>query len=112
MLLALATTGALLVPVPPNVVSKKARTPVDPRVRIVRPYRPKLIRMARCESRNRWFIATGNGYYGGLQFNKQTWNSVGGRSYPHMNSKLEQMFRSVILIKRRGYSPWPVCGFV
>jgi len=84
----------------------------DPRRAIVRPYRWKLLRMARCESTGRWFISTGNGYYGGLQFDLRTWWSVGGRGYPHQNSILEQMYRAVLLILRRGYAPWPICGYV
>lgn len=79
---------------------------------VVRPYNAKLERMAWCESRKRWHINTGNGYYGGLQFDRRTWRSVGGRGYPHQNSRLEQKFRAVKLIKRRGYSPWPHCGYV
>ena len=76
----------------------------------VRPYNAKLNRMAWCESRQRWHIATGNGYYGGLQFDYRTWHSVGGRGYPHWHNALEQKYRAVLLIRRRGFSPWPVCG--
>jgi hypothetical protein len=85
---------------------------VDHRWRVVKPYNAKLERMAMCESTKRWFIATGNGFYGGLQFTLSTWWSVGGRGYPHQNSKLEQKYRAVKLIQRAGYGPWPVCGFV
>jgi hypothetical protein len=79
--------------------------------RIVRPYSPKLERMAYCESTGNWYIATGNGFYGGLQFDLRTWWSVGGRGYPHQNSKLVQKYRAVKLIHRAGYSPWPICGY-
>ena len=82
----------------------------DSRWQAVRPYNAKLERMANCESDKRWFINTGNGFYGGLQFKLSTWKSVGGRSYPHKNSKLEQKYRAVLLIRKRGYSPWPHCG--
>jgi hypothetical protein len=78
---------------------------------VVRPYNAKLNRMAKCESGGRWFIATGNGFYGGLQFTYSTWRSVGGRGYPHNNSVMEQKYRAVLLIKRAGYRPWPVCGY-
>jgi hypothetical protein len=81
------------------------------RRRVVRPYRAKLSRMAYCESTGRWYIATGNGFYGGLQFDLPTWHSVGGSGYPHQNTKLEQMYRAVRLIWRAGYGPWPVCGY-
>jgi hypothetical protein len=84
----------------------------DRRISTIQPYNAKLERIAQCESSGRWFINTGNGYYGGLQFTLSTWRSVGGRGYPHQNSKLEQKFRAVLLIKQRGYSPWPVCGYV
>jgi Transglycosylase-like domain len=80
----------------------------------VQPYNAKLERMALCETRMngrpRWFVNTGNGYYGGLQFNLSTWKSVGGSGYPHHNSKLEQKYRAVLLIRKRGYRPWPRCG--
>ena len=75
----------------------------DRRWEVVRPYNTKLERMAYCETkyngRARWFLNSGNGYYGGLQFDLSTWKSVGGRGYPHRNSKLEQKFRAVKLIK-------------
>ena len=77
---------------------------------VVKPYNQKLERMAWCESTGRWFIATGNGFFGGLQFDAQTWRSVGGKGLPHQNSKLEQKYRAVKLIRTRGYGPWPVCG--
>jgi resuscitation-promoting factor RpfA len=78
----------------------------------VRPYNAKLNRMAWCESRGRWHIATGNGFYGGLQFDLPTWASVGGRGMPHWHSPLEQKFRAVRLIHRRGFAPWPRCGLM
>ena len=82
----------------------------DSRWQAVRPYNAKLERMAHCESTKRWSLNTGNGYYGGLQFDLSTWRSVGGRGYPHHHSKLEQKYRAVKLIRKRGYKPWPRCG--
>jgi hypothetical protein len=80
--------------------------------RVVRPYYSKLMRIAWCESTNRWHIATGNGFYGGLQFTYGTWHSVGGRGYPHWYSKLEQMYRAVLVRRRTGnWGDWPVCGY-
>ena len=83
----------------------------DVRERVVRPYRAKLERIASCESTKRWDLNTGNGFYGGLQFDLQTWHGVGGRGYPHQNSKLEQMYRAVLLHRKRGWQPWPRCGY-
>src|SRR4051812_12073419 len=86
--------------------------PRDPRPAVVRPFRRKLLRIAACESGGRWFINTGNGFYGGLQFILETWWGVGGQGYPHLNSKLEQMYRAVKVFKRRGsWADWPICGY-
>jgi hypothetical protein len=87
----------------------------DSRWKTVRPYNDKLERIAICEShpggQPRWFLNTGNGFYGGLQFKLSTWKSVGGQGYPNQNSELEQKYRAVLLIRIRGYQPWPKCGY-
>ncbi|MBB1484852.1 transglycosylase family protein [Tessaracoccus sp. MC1865] len=65
--------------------------------------------IARCESTNRWNINTGNGYYGGLQFNLQTWRSVGGTdfaAYPHQATREEQITVANRLYDQRGLQPW------
>ena len=77
---------------------------------VVAPYRARLDRIAWCETRRRWHLASGNGYYGGLQFDLATWQSVGGHRYPHEQNELNQKYRAVLLIRRRGYGPWPLCG--
>ena len=67
------------------------------------------VRIAECESGNRWDINTGNGYYGGLQFNLQTWRSVNGQdfaAYPHQASRAEQITVANRLYAIRGTSPW------
>lgn len=66
-------------------------------------------RIARCESGGRWNINTGNGYYGGLQFNLPTWRSVNGQdfaSYPHQASRAEQITVANRLYAIRGTQPW------
>lgn len=66
-------------------------------------------RIARCESTNRWNINTGNGYYGGLQFNLQTWLSVNGDDfapYPHQATREEQITVANRLYAKRGLQPW------
>lgn len=82
----------------------------DHRRTIVRPYSAWLDRVAQCESGGRWHIATGNGYYGGLQFSLISWRGVGGRGWPHRASKLEQKYRAVLLLRVQGRGAWPVCG--
>ena len=66
-------------------------------------------RIAKCESTNRWNINTGNGYYGGLQFNLATWRSVGGTdfaAYPHQATREEQITVANRLYAKRGTQPW------
>lgn len=82
----------------------------DRRWRVVRPHRPYLLRIAACESGRRWHIATGNGFYGGLQFTLSSWSAVGGHGYPHWASPLEQMYRAVLLSRVQGWGAWPVCS--
>jgi hypothetical protein len=67
-------------------------------------------RLAQCESGGNWSINTGNGYYGGLQFNLDSWRWVGGSGYPHEASKGEQIARAEILLERQGWSAWPACS--
>lgn len=66
--------------------------------------------IAQCESGGNWAINTGNGYYGGLQFNLGTWQSNGGTGNPATASKTEQIRVANVLYSRRGLQPWPVCG--
>ncbi|QIK71413.1 DUF348 domain-containing protein [Propioniciclava coleopterorum] len=66
-------------------------------------------RIAKCESTNRWNINTGNGYYGGLQFDLPTWRSVGGTdfaAYPHQASREQQITVANRLYDKRGLQPW------
>jgi resuscitation-promoting factor RpfA len=67
-------------------------------------------RLAQCESGGRWNINTGNGYYGGLQFNLQTWRGVGGSGYPHQASRETQIAMANRLHDARGFQPWPSCS--
>lgn len=66
-------------------------------------------RIARCESGGRWSINTGNGYYGGLQFNLASWKSNGGRdfaAYPHQASRAEQITVANRYYAKAGTRPW------
>jgi uncharacterized protein YabE (DUF348 family) len=72
-------------------------------------------RIAQCESGGNWSINTGNGYYGGLQFDKRTWDAYGGdeyAAYPHQASREQQIAIAEKVKAGRGgsYSAWPVCG--
>ena len=66
-------------------------------------------RIAKCESSGRWNINTGNGYYGGLQFNRQTWLSVGGADFApraDLATREEQITVANRLYAKRGLQPW------
>lgn len=67
-------------------------------------------KLAQCESKGNWSINTGNGYFGGLQFNLSAWNGVGGLGYPHEASRDEQIMRGKMLQERRGWGPWGGCS--
>lgn len=67
-------------------------------------------RLAQCESHGNWATNTGNGYYGGLQFNLPTWQAYGGTGYPHEHSRAEQIRVAENLRAARGYQPWPECS--
>lgn len=65
--------------------------------------------IAQCESTNNWSINTGNGYYGGLQFDIPTWNSGGGSQYasrPDLATREQQIAVAENVAATRGSSPW------
>ncbi len=66
--------------------------------------------VAACESGGNWGINTGNGYYGGLQFNMGTWQSNGGSGSPHAASRDEQIRVAENVLHTQGIGAWPVCG--
>ena len=69
-------------------------------------------RLAQCESGGNWAINTGNGYYGGLQFNYSTWLAYGGgefAEYAHLATREQQIAIAERLHAARGFQPWPGC---
>jgi uncharacterized protein YabE (DUF348 family) len=70
-------------------------------------------RIAQCESGGNWHINTGNGYYGGLQFDYGTWLGAGGGQYAQradLATKYEQIAIAERVYASRGLSPWS-CGY-
>ena len=68
--------------------------------------------IANCESTNNWSINTGNGYYGGLQFDEGTWLSNGGGAYADRAdhaTKEQQIAIAEKVYSERGLQPW-ACG--
>jgi hypothetical protein len=66
--------------------------------------------IAECESNGNWGIATGNGYYGGLQFSLGSWRAAGGSGYPHHASRSEQIRVAENLLDMQGWGAWPTCS--
>lgn len=70
--------------------------------------------LARCESGGNWAANSGNGYYGGLQFDKATWSANGGNQYapyPNQASREEQIEVAQRVHNARGnYHAWPTCS--
>ncbi|WP_328823371.1 resuscitation-promoting factor [Metallococcus carri] len=66
-------------------------------------------RIAQCESGGNWSINTGNGYYGGLQFDAGTWlANGGGRFAPRADlaSRAQQITIANHLYDQAGLGPW------
>ncbi|MEI4270776.1 transglycosylase family protein [Klenkia sp. LSe6-5] len=69
--------------------------------------------LAQCEAGGNWSINTGNGYYGGLQYNISTWNAYGGQEFasrPDLATREQQIAVGERTYAARGASPWPSCG--
>ncbi|MGH3445556.1 MAG: transglycosylase family protein [Nocardioidaceae bacterium] len=69
--------------------------------------------LAACESGGNWHINTGNGFYGGVQFDSGTWLANGGGAYApraDLASREQQIAIATKVYNARGSSPWPVCG--
>ncbi|WP_458779149.1 transglycosylase family protein [Arthrobacter sp. D3-16] len=70
-------------------------------------------KIAKCESGGNWSINTGNGYYGGLQFDIQTWLGSGGGAYApnaSLATKAQQIDIANRVYAQRGLQPWG-CGW-
>ncbi|MDP8961278.1 MAG: transglycosylase family protein [Actinomycetota bacterium] len=66
--------------------------------------------LAQCESGGNWQRDSGNGYYGGLQFDLPTWQSVGGVGHPSDHPREVQIEMGERLLARSGWSAWPACS--
>ena len=66
--------------------------------------------LAQCESGGNWGANTGNGYYGGIQFNASTWHANGGSGMPHQASRSEQIAVAERTLAAQGWNAWPACS--
>ncbi|MBA4023915.1 MAG: transglycosylase [Gordonia sp.] len=68
-------------------------------------------KVAQLESGGNWAINTGNGYFGGLQFNPQTWTGNGGGQYAptaDAATREQQMEVANRVLGTQGWGAWPV----
>lgn len=68
--------------------------------------------LARCESTGNWRINTGNGFFGGVQFDQNTWARQGGLRYaprPDLATREEQIAIAEVTRARQGWGAWPAC---
>jgi len=97
-----------------HVVDSEVVEPLDKIVAVGTMSEPPLgvwDRLAKCESNGNWSINTGNGYYGGLQFDLRTWRSMGGTGYPNQATRAEQIRVAERLRDHNGgYGAWPTCS--
>ncbi len=69
--------------------------------------------ISRCEAGGNWAINTGNGYYGGVQFDQNTWERNGGLRYAgraDLATREEQIAIAEVTRARQGWGAWPVCS--
>lgn len=69
--------------------------------------------LAQCEAGGNWAINTGNGYYGGVQFDQNTWERNGGLRYAaraDLATREEQIAIAEVTRARQGWGAWPTCS--
>ena len=70
-----------------------------------------LARIAQCESGGDPTAVSADGQYRGkYQFDRATWELMGGSGDPAQASEAKQDRIAAKLLAQRGTSPWPVCG--
>jgi len=72
---------------------------------------PTLQRIAQCESRGDPTAVSADGTYRGkYQFDRATWEQMGGTGDPAQATEAEQDRIAAKLLAARGTAPWPNCG--
>ncbi|MFD4368379.1 transglycosylase family protein [Rhodococcus sp. NPDC058521] len=69
--------------------------------------------LAQCEATGNWAINTGNGYYGGVQFDQNTWERQGGLKYApraDLATREEQIAIASRTQETQGWGAWPSCS--
>lgn len=99
----------VIVPAQPKIIRKGAKPGTEvPDVRDGSTWDA----LAKCESGGNWAINTGNGYYGGIQFDESTWARQGGLRYApraDLATREEQIAIAEVTRQRQGWGAWPAC---
>ena len=69
--------------------------------------------LASCEAGGNWAINTGNGFFGGVQFDQNTWARSGGLRYApraDLATREEQIAIATVTQARQGWGAWPTCS--
>lgn len=69
--------------------------------------------LSQCEAGGNWAINTGNGFFGGVQFDQNTWERNGGLRYAaraDLATREEQITIAEVTRARQGWGAWPVCS--
>ncbi|MCR5978598.1 DUF348 domain-containing protein [Gordonia jinghuaiqii] len=69
--------------------------------------------LAACEATGNWAINTGNGFYGGVQFDQNTWERWGGLEYApraDLATREEQIAVASKTQAVQGWGAWPSCS--
>lgn len=69
--------------------------------------------LAQCEATGNWAINTGNGFYGGVQFDQNTWDRWGGQEYApraDLATREEQIAIATKTQAAQGWGAWPSCS--
>lgn len=103
------TNSNVITPAQPKTIRKGAKPGTE-----VPPVRDGAIwdALAKCESTGNWSINTGNGYYGGIQFDQSTWERQGGLKYApraDLATREEQIAIAEVTRARQGWGAWPAC---
>lgn len=70
-------------------------------------------RLAQCEATGNWAINSGNGFYGGVQFDQNTWDRWGGQEYApraDLATREEQIAIASKTQAAQGWGAWPSCS--
>jgi uncharacterized protein YabE (DUF348 family) len=69
--------------------------------------------LAKCEATGDWAINSGNGFYGGVQFDQNTWERQGGLKYApraDLATREEQIAIAMKTQQTQGWGAWPSCS--